>query len=245
MFNFTSDKTLESVEDSLKRLGVKYLDIVQLHDVEFCASNQQLLSHTIPALLKLKKAGKIKHIGVTGYPLDILKDLVNQVETGTISTVLSYCRATLFDRELLEDLPFFNEKGVGVINASPVAMGLLSNRGPPTWHPANQKLKEACQQAALHCQNEGANITKLALLWTLRQEGLPTTLVSTSSMENLRMNLDALSATLSEREEQILAEIDKTYFKPLKGAERNWLRFEVVRYWTNMKDQGASQPIND
>ena len=65
------------MEESLKRLGVKYLDIVQLHDVEFCASNQQLLSHTIPALLKLKKAGKIKHIGVTGYPLDILKDLVS------------------------------------------------------------------------------------------------------------------------------------------------------------------------
>ena len=67
---------MQSVEESLIRLGVKYLDIVQLHDVEFCASNQQLLSHTIPALLKLKKAGKIKHIGVTGYPLDILKDLV-------------------------------------------------------------------------------------------------------------------------------------------------------------------------
>ena len=85
----------------------------------------------------------------------LLSKQVNQVETGTISTVLSYCRTTLFDRELLEDLPFFNEKGVGVINASPVAMGLLSNRGPPAWHPANQKLKEACQQAALHCQNEG------------------------------------------------------------------------------------------
>lgn len=244
MFNFTSEKTLQSVEESLVRLGVKYLDIVQLHDVEFCASNQQLLSHTIPALLKLKKAGKIKHIGVTGYPLDILKDLVNQVETGTISTVLSYCRATLFDQELLSDLPFFTEKGVGVINASPVAMGLLSNRGPPSWHPANQKLKEACQQAALHCQQEGVNITKLALLWTLRQDALPTTLVSTSSMENLRMNLDALSVKLSDNEEKILDDIDEMFFKPLKAGERNWLRFEVVRYWTNMKDQGASQPMN-
>ena len=56
---------------------------------------------------------------------------------------------------------------------------------------------------AVPFSNKGANITKLALLWTLRQEGLPTTLVSTSSMENLRMNLDALSETLSERDEQV------------------------------------------
>ena len=75
------------MEESLSRLGVKYLDIVQLHDVEFCASNQQLLSHTIPALLKLKKAGKIKHIGITGYPLDILKDLVS-----LLSGTFNICR---------------------------------------------------------------------------------------------------------------------------------------------------------
>jgi len=244
MFNFTSEKTIQSVEESLQRLGVKYIDIVQLHDVEFCASNQQLLSHTIPALVKLKKAGKIKHIGVTGYPLDILKDLVNQVDTGTISTVLSYCRATLFDQELIADLPFFADKGVGVINASPVAMGLLSNRGPPTWHPANEKLKEACHQAALHCNHAGSNITKLALLWTLKQEGLPTTLISTASLDNLNMNLDAISETLTEKEEKLLEEVDEKFFKPLKSSERNWVRFEVVRYWTNMKEQDAAQPMD-
>ena len=77
------------------------------------------------------------------------------MDSGTISTVLTYCRATLFDQELLADLPFFADKGVGVINASPVAMGLLSNRGPPAWHPANQKLRDACQKAALHCSQAG------------------------------------------------------------------------------------------
>lgn len=244
MFNFTSEKTIQSVEESLQRLGLKYIDIVQLHDVEFCASNQQLLSHTIPALVKLKKAGKIKHIGVTGYPLDILKDLVNQVDSGTISTVLTYCRATLFDQELLTDLPFFADKGVGVINASPVAMGLLSNRGPPTWHPASDRLRTACQKAAIQCSEAGSNITKLALLWTLKQEGLPTTLISTASLDNLTMNLDALSQTLSEKEEKLLKEVDEKCFKSLKSSERNWLRFEVVRYWTNMKEQGSEQPMD-
>jgi len=245
MFNYTADRTAASVVESLKRLGVKYFDVVQLHDVEFCASNQQLLTHTIPALLKLKKAGKIKHIGITGYPLDVLKDLVKQTEEGTISMVLSHCRATLFDQELLDELPFFVERGVGVISSSPLAMGLLSARMPSPWHPANQQLREACYNAVLHCKHNGdVDLSKLAMVWSLRQSDIASTLVSVASMENLEWNLAALSATLTEEEEKVLEDIDKEYFKPLKSTERNWLKTEVVRYWTSMKELGTQQPMD-
>ena len=47
---------------------------------------------------------------------------------------------------------FFQEQGVGVINASPISMGLLSNRGPPSWHPAGQCVRNKCKQAAYYCQ---------------------------------------------------------------------------------------------
>jgi len=244
MFNFTSEKTLSSVEESLRRLGVDYLDLVQLHDVEFCASNQQLLTHTIPALVKLKKAGKIKHIGVTGYPLDVLKDLVKQVEDGTIVSVLSYCRATLFDGELLEELPFFAERGVGVINASPLALGLLSARKPNQWHPANPQLREACHHAALYCDHHGVDLSKLALHWSLSQEGIASTLISVASLESLEWNLEVASAALTEEEEKALKEIQETIFKPLKSSDRNWLKIEVVRYWTSLKELGADQPMD-
>jgi len=245
MFNFTSEKTVASVKESLKRLGVKYLDVVMLHDVEFCASIQQLVAHTIPALLELKKAGKIKHIGVTGYPLDVLKDLVKRVEDGTISIALSHSRATLFDRDLLDELPFFAEHGVGVINGSPLAMGLLSDRAPNPWHPASQALRDACQLAALHCkQNGGVEFSKLALHWCLRQEGIASTLISVASLSFLEWNLAAVSEALTEEEEKALTEIDENHFKALKTADRNWLQTEVVRYWTTMKDENAEQPMD-
>lgn len=44
------------------------------------------------------------------------------------------------------------ERGIGIINASPIAMGLLSNRGPPDWHPATKDIKDACAKAASSCR---------------------------------------------------------------------------------------------
>lgn len=49
--------------------------------------------------------------------------------------------------------------GVGVINASAISMGLLSNRGPPGWHPAHNFQKEACAAAAAHCKSQGVDIS--------------------------------------------------------------------------------------
>jgi len=240
MFNFTSERTLQSVEESLNRMGLKYFDLVQLHDVEFCASNQQLLQHTIPALLKLKKMGKIKYIGVTGFPLDLLKDLVKQTETGVISTVQTYSRATLFDKELIDELPFFHEHGVGVIHASPLGLGLLTERGAPTWHPAPSKLQEACHSASLFCKKAGVNLAKIATVWSMQQDGIASTLVTPSSLSHLNFNLNAVSAILSEKEEDTLTEIDNKCFKSLKATERNWIKMEVVRYWTNANENRQS-----
>lgn len=244
MFNFTSERTLQSVDESLKRLGVKYIDLVQLHDVEFCASNQQLLQHTIPALLKLKKMGKIKYIGVTGYPLDLLKDLVKQTDPGVIAAVQSYCRATLFDKELIDEVAFFQEHSVGIIHASPLGLGLLTERGAPTWHPATNKLQDACHSAALFCKKGGVDLAKLATVWSMRQEGIASTLISAASISGLEFNLEAAAATLTEEEEKVLTEIEDKCFKTLKATDRNWIKVEVVRYWVSMKAQEADQPMD-
>ena len=58
---------------------------------------------------------------------------------------------------------YFESKGVGVINASPLSMGLLSSRGAPAWHPAPAPLAEACTKAAQYCVDKGYPIEKLAI----------------------------------------------------------------------------------
>lgn len=61
------------------------------------------------------------------------------------------CRPLNF-KGLFYCLAIYQEHGVGVVNASPISMGLLSNRGPPSWHPAGESVRNKCKQAADYCQ---------------------------------------------------------------------------------------------
>ena len=142
MFDFSRNRILKSVDESLERLGLDYIDLIQVHDVEFCQSLEQLVKYTIPALIDLKAAGKVRYIGLTGYSLETLVRLIFLLPPGTVDAVLTYCRCTLIDQALLgSPMQFFTHHNIGIINASPVSMGLLSTRGPPSWHPATAAIK--------------------------------------------------------------------------------------------------------
>ena len=101
----------------------------------------QIVNETIPALVKLKEAGKIRFIGITGLPLGIFTYVLDRVPPGTVDVILSYCHYSINDSTLEDLIPYLKSKGVGVISASPLAMGLLTESGPPEWHPASPALK--------------------------------------------------------------------------------------------------------
>lgn len=77
---------------------------------------------------------------------------------------------------------FLSAKGIAVINASPLSMGLLTARGPPVWHPAKPELKARCADAAAYCAARGVDISTLALSFCLEAPGVATTLISTASV---------------------------------------------------------------
>lgn len=182
MFDFRASRVTQSVFESLERLGVAYLDCIQVHDPEFAPDLGIVLHETLPALHKLREQGVVKHVGVTGYPLGVLRRLLEESPV-PIDTCLSYCHHTLNDATLVPQLlPFLQAKGVGLINASALSMGLLSVRGPPAWHPAHPHQKRVCAEAVAYCRAAGVDITKLALCHSLfSDERIPTTLVSTAS----------------------------------------------------------------
>ena len=103
--------------------------------------SKQIVNETIPALQKLKMAGKTRYIGITGLPLSIYTYVLDRVPPGSVDVILSYCHLCINDSSLEDIIPYLKNKGVGIINASPLAMGLLTESGPTEWHPASTELK--------------------------------------------------------------------------------------------------------
>jgi L-galactose dehydrogenase len=187
-FDFSAARVVRSLDESCARLGVDYIDLLQCHDVEF-ATVEQIVNETLPALVKLREAGRIGHIGITGLPLKVLVAVLEQTGPGVMETVLSFCRFELNDSALGELVPYFQGKGVGVINASPTGMGLLTERGVPSWHPAPRAMVEGARRAVEFCRREGLDIVKLAVQYAISHPGIATTLVGSASAGNMRKNI--------------------------------------------------------
>ena len=185
-FDFSARRVARSLEESLARLQTDYVDIFQVHDIEY-GRKEQILGETLPAMFALKKAGKVRFVGITGYPLGILHDLAASTK---IDTILSYCHYNLMDTTLDDVLtPLAREKGIGLINASPLHMRVLTDLGPPGWHPAPKRVVEAGQRAAELCRSQGSNISDLAMQFALQHEEVATTLVGMSKAEHVDRNI--------------------------------------------------------
>jgi aryl-alcohol dehydrogenase-like predicted oxidoreductase len=114
------------MKESLKKLQLPYVDLIQVHDIEFSQSIDQIVQHTLPALKKLKEQGLARYIGITSYNLGVLKKVVQLSAPGTIDTILNYGRCNIMNQDLLDDVEFYRQRGIGVINASPLALGSSS-----------------------------------------------------------------------------------------------------------------------
>lgn len=201
-FDFSADRVRRSYEESCRRLGVDYIDLLQCHDVEF-ADRAQIVHETLPALQQLKAEGKIGHVGITGLPLKIFPAVLEAASPGAVDTILSFCHYELNDTSLVSILPSLQAHGVGIINASPTGMGLLTERGVPAWHPATPAMVAGARRAVDHCRRRGADIVKLAVQFAVSHPDIATTLVGSANPDNIRRNIQYLdepvdTALLSE-----------------------------------------------
>ena len=111
-FDFSAERVTRSLDESCARMGVDYIDLLQCHDIEFADLNQ-IIDETLPALVKLREAGRIGHIGITGLPLKVLRDGLLRAAPGVVDTILSFCHYELNDTTLEGLLPLCRERGIG------------------------------------------------------------------------------------------------------------------------------------
>ncbi len=192
-WDYSGKRAQESVYESMERLGVEHIDLIHVHDIEFQASLpgglQKVVDETLPALVELKEKGLVSHVGITDLQIPNLRWVIDHSKEGMVETVLNFCHYCLCDDALADNLDYFEAHGIGLINASPLSMGLLSERGVPAWHPAPKPLVEACQRAVRHCKAKGYPIEKLAMQFSVSNPRIPSTLFSSANPDNVRRNL--------------------------------------------------------
>ena len=202
-WDYSAKRATESVYESMERLNIDYIDLINVHDVEFQGDMegglQKIVDETLPALVELRDKGIVKHVGITDLQPENLRWIVEHVQEGTVESILNFCHYSLNDTLLADYLGFFEQHGVGVINASPFSMGLLSQRGAPDWHPASKELKEACAKASAYCEAQGYPIDKLAIQFaTSLNPRIATTLFSSANPKNVLKNILYVNEPMDE-----------------------------------------------
>ena len=193
-WDYSGKRATESVYESMERLNIDYIDLINVHDIEFQAAMegglQKVVEKTLPALVELKKKGVVGHVGITDLQLENLKWVIDHSEPGTVESILNFCHYCLNDDKLNDFLDYFESKGIGVINASPLSMGLLTVRGVPDWHPAPKPLVEACAKAAKHCADKNYPIERLAIQYSASNTRIAGTLFSSANPANVKRNIE-------------------------------------------------------
>lgn len=182
-FDFSAKRVAESVDVSLHRLGTDYLDLVLCHDIEFVPM-QQIVDETLPALRKLRDQGKVRFIGISGYPMKIFRFVLSQTD---LDMVLSYNQYTLQNTRFADEMvPELRRREVGIMNAGPFSARLLTNAPLPKWLKEPESVKQAARRAAELCAARGVDIAKLALQFSAANPDITTTIAGSANPANVR-----------------------------------------------------------
>lgn len=207
------------VQQSLQRLGVERLDLVQVH----WPDPSTPIAETMGALLELRQAGQLREIGVSNYTPEMMREA--QLALGEVPLASDQPKYSLVAREIEQDvLPFAREAEVGLLVYSPLDQGLLSGRvradrrfeegdgreKRPSFRPENRAKVNALLDsvvAPIAAAHE-ATIAQTVLAWTAAQPGISSLLVGARDAQQARENARAGELELTSTE---LAAIDVAF----------------------------------
>ncbi|MDZ4688368.1 MAG: aldo/keto reductase [Planctomycetaceae bacterium] len=181
-FDFSAKRVVESVDVSLHRLGVDHLDICLCHDIEFVPM-QQIVDETLPALRKIQQQGKVRFVGVSGYPMKMFRFVLDRTD---LDVVLSYNHYSLQNTMFGDLVPYLKSKGVGIMNAAPFSARLLTNAPLPPWHRATPEVRAVAKRASDHCAKHGVDIAQLALQFSIANPDMTTCVTGSANPDRVR-----------------------------------------------------------
>jgi aryl-alcohol dehydrogenase-like predicted oxidoreductase len=218
-FDFSAKRVVESVDISLHRMGVDYLDICLCHDIEF-VERQQIVEETLPQLKEIQQAGKVRFVGISGYPMNNFPFILDQTD---LDVVLSYNHYTLQNTMFADLVPYLQEKQVGIMNAAPFSARLLTNAPLPPWHKATDEVRAICKAAAEHCQAQGVDIAQLAVQFSVANTDMTTCITGSANPERVAQWVqwidEPMDETLLKEVQDILQPIHNWFY--VEGLPEN------------------------
>ena len=130
--------------------------------------------------------GRALAVGVSCLPLDTIRRAMAHPNAVLVDVGLTYSHHTLVDDTLADVKPLLDANGVTLIDASPLAMGLLTTSGPQPWHPASSQLKAACAKQAA-CDSS-PRLEEVALAYACRTPIGASVLVGCRTLVEFRAN---------------------------------------------------------
>ncbi len=202
---------LASLDQSLKRMGMDYVDIFYSHRYD----PETPLEETMTALSDAVKSGKALYVGISNYPADASKKAFQLLRELGTSCLIHQARYSMFDRWVESELlNLLEEEGVGCIAYSPLAQGLLTDRylkGIPADSRAAREVFLTREQVdQVHekivklnqiAQNRNQSLAQMALAWLLKDARVTSVLIGASSTAQLEANLKSLDNINFEKEE--------------------------------------------
>lgn len=200
--DFSAEQIKRSVEKSLKLLGVGRLPIVYLHDPEHSSFTfEQIMSVQGPVvqLHKLKEEGLIKHIGISGGPIDML---INYVNTQAFEAVITHNRYTLLNRLAEPLIDKASQLGLAVVNAAIYNMGILAKGLEDYPYYYNQGVNEDVADKVKGLEYLSSKyhvpIAAVALQFSLRDPRITSTVIGMSNPKEVDQNLELAEVKIPE-----------------------------------------------
>jgi L-glyceraldehyde 3-phosphate reductase len=212
---------LSSIDQSLQRLGLDYLDIFYSHRPDA----ETPLSETIAVLDQIVRQGKALYVGLSNYSRSSLKEAVRIMHASKgVPILVQQGGYNLFQRDAeLDLLTSAHETGVGFIACSPLLEGLLTtkyldgfpeeSRGAKVWTDKQRAaitttLKQKIRKLNEIAQARGQTLPQMAIAWVLRRPEVTSAVIGASAVEQIEENVQAIdNVKFSEEELRRIDEI--------------------------------------
>jgi aryl-alcohol dehydrogenase-like predicted oxidoreductase len=207
---------MASIDDSLRRLGMDYVDLYQIHRFDL----ETPIEETLEALTDVIKAGKARYIGASTMAAYQFAKLLFTADRLRLARFVSMQNnySLIYREEEREMIPLCREEGIGLIPYSPIGGGLLAGSrrtGTVRSHSVmardrfNRPADEAVIDATLAVAAErGVSPAEIAIAWLLAKPGVTAPIVGATKATHLDDSVKAVGTRLSAEE---IAKLERVY----------------------------------